>query len=138
MAAKNQPKSGGRKAGTPNKRSQRLQDRADALGIDPFDILLFIAGNKWDKLGYDTPTTLRYNQQGDSYEIDRIEVSERNKAAKEAAQYIHPKLKSILHKGTAGGLINDLMALTPEERARRMAEYAKRKKMGKKKRKKKK
>jgi hypothetical protein len=36
-------KTGGRKAGVPNKRTQDLQDRLEALGVDPLEGLALIA-----------------------------------------------------------------------------------------------
>lgn len=73
----------GRKKGTPNKTISPLKERAEVLGIDPFEILLyFAAGNK---------AALNLTED--------IPAQVRAKAAAEACQYLHPKLKAIEHSG---------------------------------------
>lgn len=87
-------KTGGRTKGTPNKKTQELIDKAKELGIDPYEILLFIAGNKWKELGYDEPTKLVPCGDG-TMAVERIEMSHRLMAAKEACQYMFAKRKAV-------------------------------------------
>lgn len=77
----------GRKKGSINKKSVLLIEKAQGLGIDPFEILLYFAAGDWKALGYAKEKT-------DSGQY-LIEPSVRMKAAGEACQYIHPKLKQI-------------------------------------------
>lgn len=78
-------KTGGRKKGTPNKRTAALAARAEAAaqdGISPLEYLLSVM------------------RDPAAEEKDRLE------AAKAAAPYVHPKLSSIEHKGEGGGPLN--------------------------------
>ncbi len=68
----------GRKKGTPNKKTQSLEDRVESLGIDPFAILLAFAGGDKEILG-----------------LDEIQAELRFKAAREVCGYLYPKRKSI-------------------------------------------
>lgn len=71
---------GGRQKGTPNKNTQNLIERAEALGTDPFEILCHIASNNWRALGY------RSNP---------IELKDRQSAADSLCQYMYPKRKAV-------------------------------------------
>lgn len=73
-------KTGGRKKGTPNKKTLPLLARAKALKVDPFEILLLFAMGKWKRLGYKENVLTPEN---------------RLKAASEACQYLHPKRKAL-------------------------------------------
>jgi hypothetical protein len=64
-------KTGGRIAGTPNKRTQDLQDRLEALGVDPLQGLAIIAKDET------APLELRAKVQMD------------------LLQYLYPKRKSL-------------------------------------------
>ncbi len=84
MAAKGQPKSGGRTTGTPNKSTQAslatLQKAASA-GLTPLDYMLKVLRD------------------------DASSAADRKWAADAAAPYLHPKLQSIAHTGGDGGPI---------------------------------
>lgn len=80
-------KYGGRKKGTRNKSSVPVREKAQALGIDPFEILLHFAGGNWKKLGY-------AEERGLSGEYT-IKPEVRVRAAADACQYLHPKLKQV-------------------------------------------
>lgn len=69
---KGMAKTGGRKAGTPNRKSMALVERCEAMGIDPFEEMLKMAN---DPMLVDPH--LRFN------------------ALKELCQYLYPKRKSI-------------------------------------------
>jgi hypothetical protein len=64
-------KTGGRIAGTPNKRTQDLQERLEALGVDPLEGLALIAKDA------STPLELRAKVQSD------------------LLQYLYPKRKAL-------------------------------------------
>ncbi len=55
------PKTGGRAKGTPNRRTQNIVEKLEALGCDPIAGLAHIAMNKKQKLGVrkDVPVELR-------------------------------------------------------------------------------
>ncbi len=77
------PKTGGRKAGVPNKRSQALRDQLNEKfpGWDP---VLQLAGMAQDE---DTPVELRV------------------RCASEVAPYIHAKRRSVEHSGEGVSLV---------------------------------
>ncbi len=72
------PKTGGRAKGTPNRRTQNIVEKLEALGRDPIAGLAHIAMNKKKKLGVrkDVPVELR----AQTY--------------KELAQYVAPKRRA--------------------------------------------
>lgn len=77
MAGKGQPKTGGREKGTPNKANARREAEIAASGLTPLEYMLKVMRNpKEDK-------------------------NRRLEAAGKAAQYVHPKLAAITHKGDA-------------------------------------
>jgi hypothetical protein len=81
MAGKGSPKGvkqGGRKKGTPNKRTRELQIKAAQMGFDPVEFLLVEAANP------------------------KNQIALRIDAAKAAAPYVRPRLSSIEHKGSIG------------------------------------
>jgi hypothetical protein len=85
----------GRKAGTPNKNTQTLIDKAKELGVDPFDVVLRFAKGDWKGLGYDAEKETKFTAAGIEYEEYLIKPEMRLKAASEACQYILPKRKAI-------------------------------------------
>lgn len=94
---KKRPEGAGRKKGTPNKSSLKAEDIAASVGCDPLKILCMFAVGDWKGLGYAGPTETRYAQGGATYEVETISKDHRVKAAKEAAEYLHPKRKAIDH-----------------------------------------
>lgn len=92
-------KAGGRKKGTPNRPRITARERADAMGVDPIEILLMFAAGDWKGLGYQEAFTTKYSPAGIEFTEDTIPQAMRMKAAAEAAQYIEPKLKSVEHSG---------------------------------------
>lgn len=91
----------GRPKGSPNKKTEELQDLADRLGCNPFEVLLKFAMNDWKGLGYDTETRELMGPRG-PVEIMHVSPETRMKAAAEAAQYLFPKRKAIEHTGKDG------------------------------------
>lgn len=94
-------KTGGREKGTPNKRTFDARALAEKKGVDPLEILLDIAGNNWPELGYETCFITKVNM-GIEYEESVITMENRLNAAKEAAKYIYPQLKSTEITGKDG------------------------------------
>jgi hypothetical protein len=78
---KGHPKTGGRKRGTPNKRTTELQARIRATGMMPLDFMIAVMRNA------KAPLELRFE------------------AARQAAPYVHPRLTAIEHSGTDGGAV---------------------------------
>ena len=99
---------GGRKKGTPNKDKKKLHEKAEELGVDPFEILLLIAKGDWKGLGYVSETVSRVTKEGIEIEIGRIELRDRLNAAKEACNYIHPKRKAIEVSSDEGNITINL------------------------------
>lgn len=88
------PLNAGRKKGTPNKSTLEAIETAQRLGCNPFEILCLIALGDWQRLGYASPTIVK--SAGDTtYEVDRITVETRQKAAAAACDYIFPKRKAL-------------------------------------------
>lgn len=86
---------------------------ADELGVSPFEILLHAAAGHWRELGYDSPTVTKMTPQG-SYEVELLPIELRLMAAKEAAQYLHPKKKAIEHSGSEDGPPIKIIGTTDE------------------------
>lgn len=94
-AKKGHKKAGGRKKGTPNKRTQSVIDKVSALGCDPIVFLCHVMKGDWEKLGYQSQTVLKSAGMGQTFEEDVIQLGDRKDAAKELAHYIYPKRKAI-------------------------------------------
>lgn len=95
MANTTGKKFGGRKKGTPNKSTKELRLLAQELDADPVEFLLRVMMNDKSWLG----------QKKD------IPLFARQSAARDAAPYIHAKLKSIEHSGQVkGGLLAEVLA----------------------------
>lgn len=93
-------KTGGRTKGTKNKDKAALELKAIALGIDPFEILLYFAAGDWEKLGYKSGEREIVTKSG-SVLVDVISPETRMNAAAEACQYVYPKRKAIEHTAPA-------------------------------------
>lgn len=92
------PKTGGRKKGTPNKLSTLARQKAEELGVDPFEVLLYFTAGDWKSLGYDARTeVIGFSATGDEIIDYTIPPELRQRAAKDACEYMFPKLKSIEH-----------------------------------------
>lgn len=96
MGKRGAPKTGGRKPGTPNKDKTVLREKAKALGIDPFETLLYFAAGDELKLGY-KDKAMR-NKDGE-LEVISISPELRKAAARDACKYLYPELRAIEHSG---------------------------------------
>ena len=113
MAAKDGSKTGGRKKGTPNKRTQDLLDKAREIGRDPFETLLLFSNGDWEALGYSEEKYLASsNEHGDFYKYT-IDPSVRASCAERACQYIHPKRKAIEITGKDGEDLQQVVIMMP-------------------------
>lgn len=72
-------KTGGRLAGTPNRRTKEIGDLLESLGCNPIEGMVRIAMNPKASLGL------------------------RGRMNAELAQYVYPKRKAIEHSGETGG-----------------------------------
>lgn len=89
----------GRKPGTLNKDHKSLLDRAEALGVDPFEILLLTVKGDWEALGLKPVEHTRTREDGTIEVVSKtdpeIPFDQRLMAAKEACQYLHSKRASV-------------------------------------------
>lgn len=97
---------GGREKGTPNKNTQTLREKAEQLGVDPFEIQLLFAKGDWSSLGYPSQSrVVSYTKDGVEILQDYIQPDLRLKAACEATKYLEPQRKAIEHSGPGGAPI---------------------------------
>jgi hypothetical protein len=107
----------GRPPGITDRRSQGAQAKAEELGIDPFTVLLLLAGDRWADLHPGEPDT---DGQGNR---QHVPLELRLRAAREAAAFLHPRLKAVEHTiPNDGGLFAHYMAMSEEELCQRIAE----------------
>lgn len=99
------PENSGRKEGTPNKRSFDARLLAEQLGCDPVEVLLRAALGDWEWFGFTAEKT---------QERPSISFRDRVEAAREAAPYIHQKLKAIEHSGQVEAIIKTIDDLVLE------------------------
>lgn len=116
---------GGRTKGTPNKRSLQARELAEKLNVDPLEVLLRMCKRDWEGLGYESETVTVVTMTGTA-DVPVIGPDLQIKAAKEAVKYIYPALKSIEHKGDAANLLQEMLAMDPEERRRKIEELRRR------------
>lgn len=109
MADKDGNKTGGRKEGTRNRDTQWAIDLAAKQEMHVFEVLLKFANRDHKALGLDEKT-IKYVGKGDNIQAQEeltISPELQQKSAKDACEYILPKLKSVEHSGVNG---NDLFA----------------------------
>lgn len=98
MANNTGKKFGGRKKGARNKRSLEARAIAKEKKCDPLEVMLEAAAGNWDYFGM---TEAEVKKLG-----PRWRFHARTSNAKEAAPYLHSKLKTIEHSGSIkGGLL---------------------------------
>lgn len=103
MAGKGRPKTGGRVAGTPNKKQDALLGAIrDAVGDQDYHPVVQLALVATDT----TMVKITETKQGKQVEFEVAKYSDELKvtAAKEVAQYVAPKLKAIEHSAGEEGL----------------------------------
>lgn len=95
--------------------TRKVAETAARLGIDPFEVLLRFASGDWKALGYDKEKFIAGRNEYGIWKKWTIDPSVRIQAAKEAAQYILPKLRSIEQVKH-----NLLEGMSPEQRLEAM------------------
>lgn len=130
---KGHKKSGGRKKGVPNKRTQAFLDILEEHGFCPVQALIKNyrlamkeyrrSADVWDAIeekksdiGLNTPT----EDTGHTY----LKIAQ--SAAADLMQYAHPKRKAIEIDAKEGGPLEAYLRMSPEERAHRRAQLEKR------------
>lgn len=99
---KTRKKTGGRKAGTPNKKTQIVEDILNAIGCNPIENLARIAN------GEPMKAMIGLNKDSGDYVVDEVPptLEQRLAANKELAQYVYPKRKAIEHGVSGEGKIS--------------------------------
>ena len=97
---------GGRKKGTPNKKTSVQVAAVQATGVTPLEYMLDVMRQPIPK-GASISETIAISDQ-------------RFEAAKAAAPYVHPRLAAIEHTGKDGGPIKADITLSPDEAYKRM------------------
>ncbi len=96
MAAKNQPKTGGRRKGTPNRVTARREREIAESGLTPLEYMLGVMRD------------------------EKADKEDRQWAATTAAPYVHPRLQPILSRDDQGKPIDDDTAFDMREISRRL------------------
>ena len=99
---KTRKKTGGRKAGTPNKKTQIVEEILNAIGCNPIENLARIAN------GEPMRSLVALNKDSGDYVVDEVPptLEQRLTANKELAQYIYPKRKAIDHGVSGEGKVS--------------------------------
>lgn len=93
------PGGAGNPKGGKIKRTQEAQEIAERLGVNPLELLLLYAKGDHEALGLPKLTTVSVTKDGEPIEKLTIGAELRQKSAKDACDYLFPKLKSIEHTG---------------------------------------
>jgi hypothetical protein len=92
---KGSKKTGGRQKGTLNKFTWNVQQMAEDLGVNPFEIMLKIAANDWRGLGYENEFTFVATASGDVKSMPYITLKDRLEASSKLAPFIAPTKKAV-------------------------------------------
>ena len=106
----------GRPPGIPDRRSRGAEARAEQLGIDPFAVLLLLAGDRWGELHPGEPETDAEGRRR------HVPLELRLKAAKEAAAFLHSKLRAVEHAAANEDPLAYYMAMPIEDLRKRIIE----------------
>jgi hypothetical protein len=97
--------SNGRPKGSKNKDPLQLEERAEALGVDVFQILANFAAGNWKELGYDNSVYIKESSSGESTTLGYTITPEmRVKAATELMKYIYSQKKAVELSASGSGL----------------------------------
>lgn len=86
---------GGRPRGIKNTRTRLVEEIAAKFKVDPFEVLMMVAAGDWKALGYDSKTKTTFTQAGIEVEEDKVTLTNRVAAAKEAAKYLYAAKQSV-------------------------------------------
>jgi hypothetical protein len=94
-------KTGGRKAGTPNKETLQLLEIAEKHGCNPFEVLILFAKRDHVALGLPEYTIKVIGKGENATEIEELTISPelQQKSAKDAAEYLYAKRKAVEFRG---------------------------------------
>ncbi len=106
----------GRPPGIPDRRSRGAEATAEQLGVDPLAVLLLLAGDRWAELHPSEPNTDPEGRRR------HVPLELRLRAAKEAAAFLHPRLKAVEHAAANENPLAHYMAMGEDELRRRIAE----------------
>lgn len=115
--AKGTTKTGGRKLGTPNKRTLELIEALEDLGVDPV---------QGDAEILDELKALLCDKKHSSFQKKMQVLRSMFTIYSDLMQYMYPKRKAIDHAGRPRNPLDELLRLTPEERTQRITEIEKR------------
>lgn len=88
-------RSGGRKKGVANFKTLQVQELADKLGCNPFEILINFAKGDFKALGYENELYFKETANGEVKAGYVISPEIRAKCALEACKYLYPQRKAI-------------------------------------------
>lgn len=111
----------GRPQGAVSHRKRELDSICEKHNCDPFEVLIMFAKGDWKGLGYDNEV---YHKEGAAGETSLgyvISPELRAQCAKEACQYIQPKLKSVEHHKPP----SPLDGMSPEQKLEAMKQAVK-------------
>lgn len=94
----------GRKKGSQNKRTFRVEEIAEKFNVDPFEVLMMVAAGDWEALGFESQSKISYTNAGIEFEEPHIKLSDRVQAAKEAARYLYSQKQSVAISTGDGGI----------------------------------
>lgn len=132
MGAKGLPKTGGRKKGVPNKRTQAFLDILEAHGFCPVTALIknYKLAMKEYRRSADVFDAI--NDKRSTFEMTPLQdeahtyLKIAQSAASDLMQYAHPKRKAIELSSSEDGPLEIYLRMSPEERARRREALEKR------------
>lgn len=102
-------KTGGRKKGTPNKRSFDAIELAQEYDCDPLEFLLKVMTNDWKGLGFKSEFKPKSKYLKELK--PNITFDQRIRAAEEALQYLYPKRKPVDKNGDDQDPLSKLLEL---------------------------
>lgn len=97
----------GRPKGRRNDRTLKMELLAEKFP-DPFELLMLFATGDWKALGYDSEVYISENAAGSTKIGYTISPEMRLSAAKEACQYLYPKMKNQLEEEPDSFEVNSL------------------------------
>ena len=88
----------GRAKGTQNKRTKLVEEIAERLKVDPFEIMMLYAKGDWKALGYESEVILVESGEGDGSKISMkyiISPELRSQNAQAAARYLYAHKQAV-------------------------------------------
>jgi hypothetical protein len=114
-------KVGGRKKGTPNKDTTWIFELCQKHDFDPLEVLILVAKNEWQALGYSEGTIESIGYQGSVSVEPLISIKDRIDASKTLVGFMYPKRKSVEIKDESGNAIKPIVLSYSEESLKKAA-----------------